>query len=171
MRGTRGTPVVLVAALLVITLPAAVWAAATAESQPVNQQVVTVRSDDITTSSAKWTDIVEVEAWCPANKLGVASLNLSIKGGSAPVLVRVLAERLPQPNFGDADVLTARPNAVPFAVSASDSRSFTFSAPLDRSGGVGRRLIAQWRSPTGRPARVSAATMHLLYAHTGEACL
>ena len=167
----RRTPVVLAAALVVMTLPAAVWAAATGDSQPVNQQVVSVSGDDLTTSSTKWMDVIEVEGWCPANKLGVASVNLSLKGGSAPVLVRVQAERLPEPNFGNADVLTARPTAVPFAVSADDSRSFTFSTPLDRSAGVGRRLVTQWRSPTGRPATITAATMHLVYAHTGEACL
>lgn len=167
----RRISVAAVAAVLALVLPAAVWAAGADGSRPVNQQVVQASGADVTTASTQWRDVIAAEAWCPTNHLGVATVSLSLKGGSAPVVVRVQGRRLPEPEYGEHDVLTARPNAVPFAVTASDSRAFTFSVPLDQSGGVGRRVVAQWRSPSGRPATITASSLHVVYARSESGCL
>lgn len=154
--------------LVFAAVPAAVFAGVAASgSGRVDRQLAAASRNLATTSSTGWTDLERLDVGCPSSALATATLSVAMEAGSAPVEVRVRAEPLADL---DATPRTAAPGVVPFSVTGADSRTFTFSARVNDAD-HGRSLVAQWRSPSGEPATITARSMRVLYdAYDGD-CL
>jgi hypothetical protein len=152
--------IALTAAVLLV--PTAVLAT-NSRFAPVDRQVIATRHDDHVFSSTQWRGLVTAKTECPAHERGMATVSLSLEGGSAPVQVRV--KSVPLDSEDAAEPFIARPGAVPFSVGGrSDSGAFTFMADVGgASNNTARQLSVQVRVPSGNPATVTASSLSVLY--------
>lgn len=166
MRATLWVLIIIV----VVAVPIAAVGAANSGEGAVNRQLLRTQAQDVTTSSKLWRDLLRVQVACPAAPDTATTVSVSLKGGSAPVRVRV--QERPWVAGSNEQPTISQPRAVPFAVGqTTDSRAFTFLSNVQDQTNTGRNLVAQWRSPSGREATITSASIHAVFAQSTEHCL
>jgi hypothetical protein len=155
-------PLVIIGGLvLLIAVPAAVFAASGVFGSALDRQAARWTTTSATTSSAAWRNVPRLSLTrCTLNQV-TATVSVNVRG--APVLFRVIIDGVPEAPM--------RPGSARFVPDGTESFSYSFvarTAPFEADDT--HRFNVQWRSPTGSTVTLQRGVLNLLFQRGTQGC-